>query len=292
MSSPAGTIFRTMKMTSRAENLQSGMVAVVGIPFDANSSFMQGPALAPAKIRKAWNSGSMNRCAESGIDLDAQTNFVDLGDLDIAAETAIIEKIETAIDELLSHNVRIISLGGDHGITYPVVKSCSNRFARLDILHLDAHPDLYDSYEGNRYSNACPFARIMEEKLASRLVQVGIRTLNPHQRKQAQRFGVEIIDMQNLQRVSAIQWDKPLYLSIDLDVLDPAFAPGVSHYEPGGMSTRQVIELIQGLPVPIAGADIVEFNPKRDPQEITAMVAAKILKEVAARMLELPIEAT
>jgi agmatinase len=281
-----------MKTISRFENLQSGMVAVVGIPFDANSSFMQGPALAPARIRKAWNSGSMNLCAESGIDLDTQTNFVDLGDLDIAGASAIIEKIETAIDELLGHNIRIISLGGDHAITYPVLKSCSNRFAKLDILHLDAHPDLYDIYDGNRYSNACPFARIMEEKLASRLVQIGIRTLNPHQRKQAQRFGVEIINMQNLQKASAIHWENPIYLSIDLDVLDPAFAPGVSHYEPGGMSTRQVIELIQGLPVPIAGADIVEFNPKRDPQEITAMVAAKILKEVAARMIELPLELT
>jgi agmatinase len=281
-----------MKMISRLENLQSGMVAVVGIPFDANSSFMQGAALAPAKIRKAWNSGSMNLCAESGIDLDTQTNFVDLGDLDIAAAPAIIEKIETAIDKFLSHNIRIISLGGDHAITYPVLKSCSARFAKLDILHLDAHPDLYDSYDGNRYSNACPFARIMEEKLASRLVQVGIRTLNPHQRKQAQRFGVEIIDMQNLQKANAIQWENPIYLSIDLDVLDPAFAPGVSHYEPGGMSTRQVIELIQRLPVPIAGADIVEFNPRRDPQEITAMVAAKVLKEVAARMLEFPLNLT
>jgi agmatinase len=279
-----------MRVIRRFENLQSGMVAVVGIPFDANSSFMQGPALAPAKIRKAWNSGSMNLCAESGIDLDTQTNFVDLGDLDIAGAPAIVEKIEIAIDKFLSHNIRIISLGGDHAITYPVLKSCSTRFAKLDILHLDAHPDLYDSYNGNRYSNACPFARIMEEKLASRLVQIGIRTLNPHQRKQAQRFGVEIIDMQNLHKASAIQWENPLYLSIDLDVLDPAFAPGVSHYEPGGMSTRQVIELIQGLPVPIAGADIVELNPKRDPQEITAMVAAKILKEIAARMLELPLE--
>jgi agmatinase len=277
-------------MIRHFENLQSGMVAVVGIPFDANSSFMQGPALAPAKIRKAWNSGSMNLCAESGIDLDTQANFVDLGDLDIVGAPAIVEKIETAIDEFLSHNIRIISLGGDHAITYPVLKSCSTRFAKLDILHLDAHPDLYDSYDGNRYSNACPFARIMEEKLASRLVQIGIRTLNPHQRKQAQRFGVEIIDMQNLHKANAIHWENPVYLSIDLDVLDPAFAPGVSHYEPGGMSTRQVIELIQGLPVPIAGADIVEFNPKRDPQEITAMVAVKILKEVAARMLELPID--
>ena len=290
MSGATGTVFRTMKKIRHFENLQSGMVAVVGIPFDANSSFMQGPALAPAQIRKAWNSGSMNLCAESGIDLDTQTNFVDLGDLDLAGAPAIIEKIETSIDEFLRHNVRIIALGGDHAITYPVMKSCSTRFAKLDILHLDAHPDLYDSYDGNRYSNACPFARIMEEKLASRLIQVGIRTLNPHQRKQARRFGVEIIDMQNSHKASTIQWENPIYLSIDLDVLDPAFAPGVSHYEPGGMSTRQVIELIQALPVPIAGADIVEFNPKRDPQEITAMVAAKILKEVAARMIELPVK--
>ena len=292
MSGATGTVFRTMKMINRLENLQSGMVAVVGIPFDAYSSFMQGPALAPAKIRKAWNSGSMNLCAESGIDLETHTNFVDLGDLDIAGAPAISEKIEKNIAELLGHAVRIISLGGDHAITYPVLKSHSTRLAKLDILHLDAHPDLYDSYDGNRYSNACPFARIMEEKLVSRLVQVGIRTLNPHQRKQAQRFGVEIIDMQNLHKAGAIQWENPIYLSIDLDVLDPAFAPGVSHYEPGGMSTRQVIDLIQGLPVPIAGADIVEFNPKRDPQEITAMVAVKILKEVAARMIELPIELT
>jgi arginase len=290
MSGATGTIFRTMKMVNRFESLQSGMVAVVGIPFDAYSSFMQGPALAPAKIRKAWNSGSMNLCAESGIDLEAHTNFVDLGDIDIAAGPAIIEKIAATVDEFLSHGVRIISLGGDHAITYPVLKSYSTRFARLDILHLDAHPDLYDSYDGNRYSNACPFARIMEEKLVSRLVQVGIRTLNPHQRKQAQRFGVEIIDMQNLHKTGAIQWKNPVYLSIDLDVLDPAFAPGVSHYEPGGMSTRQVIDLIQALPVSIAGADIVEFNPIRDPQEITAMVAVKILKEVAARMIELPVD--
>ena len=291
MSGATGTVFRTMKMISRFENLQAGMVAVVGVPFDAYSSFMQGSALAPPKIRKAWNSGSMNLCAESGIDLETQPNFVDLGDLDIAGAPAISEKIEKNIAELLGHAVRIISLGGDHAITYPVLKSHSTRFAKLDILHLDAHPDLYDSYDGNRYSNACPFARIMEEKLVSRLVQVGIRTLNPHQRKQAQRFGVEIIDMQNLHKTDAIQWENPVYLSIDLDVLDPAFAPGVSHYEPGGMSTRQVIDLIQALPVPIAGADIVEFNPKRDPQEITAMVAVKILKEVAARMIELPIDA-
>ncbi len=276
-------------MTDLSEGLKSGMVAVVGIPFDGYSSFMRGPALAPARIRETWSAGACNLCSESGIDLDTHPDFVVLGDIGIGKGSAVIKDIERTLAELLSHDVRIISLGGDHAITYPILKSYAKKFDRLDLLQLDAHPDLYDSYDGNRYSNACPFARIMEEKLASRLVQVGIRTLNPHQKQQAQRFGVEIIHMQNLQQATSIHWENPVYLSIDLDVLDPAFAPGVSHHEPGGMSTRRLIDLIQGLQVPIAGADIVEYNPKRDASEITAMAAVKILKEVASRMLELPI---
>ena len=276
-------------MINFSEGLKSGMVAVVGIPFDAYSSFMQGPALAPARIRDTWNAGACNLCSESGIDLGTHPDFIDLGDITFAGESAALERIERTIAELLSHDVRIISLGGDHAITYPILKSSAKKFERLDLLHLDAHPDLYDTYDGNRYSNACPFARIMEEKLVSRLVQVGIRTLNPHQKHQAHRFGVEIIDMQNLHAAESIHWENPIYLSIDLDVLDPAFAPGVSHHEPGGISTRRLIELIQELQVPIAGADIVEFNPKRDVSEITAMVSVKILKEIASRMLELPI---
>ena len=279
-------------MIRRFDNLKPGMVAVIGIPLDDGSSFMRGAALAPAQIRKAWNSGAVNRCAESGIDLDTQANFIDLGDIDSGGAPDTSIKIQTTIESLLSQSLRIIALGGDHAITYPILKAYSTRFAKLDILHLDAHPDLYDRYDGRRDSHACVFARVMEEKWVSRLVQVGIRTLNPHQGKQAQRFGAEIIDMRNLQKARTIDWKNPVYLSIDLDVLDPAFAPGVSHYEPGGMSTRQLIELVQELPAPIVGADIVEFNPKRDPQEITAMVAVKILKEVAARMLELPLEPT
>ena len=275
-------------MLDSFKSLKSGMVAVIGIPFDANSSYMQGPALAPAQIRKIWNAGAINLCSESGIDLGNHPEFIDLGDLKIENAANAIDKIESTIAELLGCGARLLSLGGDHAITYPILKSYRTRHQQLEILHLDAHPDLYESYEGNRYSHACPFARIMEEKLASRLIQIGIRTLNAHQKKQADRFGVEIVDMQRFHNLQAVKLKGPLYLSIDLDVLDPAFAPGVSHHEPGGMSTRQLIELIQGLQVPLAGADIVEFNPLRDLSDITAMVAVKILKEVAARMLELP----
>jgi agmatinase len=266
------------------------MVAVIGIPFDAFSSFIQGAALAPSQIRKTMNSGASNLCSESGIDLAARPDFIDIGDIQIDGDSDAIENIEASITELLNRDVRPIALGGDHAITYPIIKSFHKRYGRLEIVQLDAHPDLYDTYDGNRFSHACPFARIMEEKLASRLVQIGIRALNPHQQLQAERFGVEIITIPQYDKAARIPLTGPLYLSIDLDVLDPAFAPGVSHHEPGGLTTRQVIELIQQLQAPIVGADIVELNPKRDPSEITAMAAVKILKEVSARMLEWPID--
>jgi arginase len=174
----------------------------------------------------------------------------------------------------------------DHSITYPVVRAVSRTLPRLTILHVDAHPDLYDEFDGDRYSHACPFARIMEERLAVRLVQVGIRTMTRHQRDQAERFGVETIDMRawagGVRPV--IGPDEIVYLSIDVDGIDPAFAPGVSHPEPGGLTVREVLSLVQGLSAPLAGADVVECNPDVDPTSITSYVAAKLVKEIAAAM--------
>ena len=149
---------------------------------------------------------------------------------------------------------------------------------------MDAHPDLYDEFVGRRFSHACPFARIMEEGLASRLVQVGIRVMNGHQHEQVRRFGVETIDMRAWADGIRPQLTGPVYVSIDLDGLDPAFAPGVSHREPGGFSVRDVIGLVHALPGPLAGADIVEFNPSQDRLGLTAPVAGKLVKELAGRM--------
>jgi agmatinase len=263
-------------------------VVIVGIPFDLNSSFMHGPALAPARIREVLHAGAANMCSESGIDLGEEGLFQDHGDIIFDDDTDWIDVIGKKISSLLNADTRVLTLGGDHAITYPIVKAYSKKYRSLNILHLDAHPDLYDHYEGNRFSHACPFARIMEEKLATRLIQVGIRTLNPHQKRQAQRFGVEIVEMRKFSLAEVLGITDPVYLSIDLDVLDPAFAPGVSHHEPGGLSTRQVIEIIQKIKAPIIGADIVEYNPKRDPTEITAMAAVKLFKEIVARMIEQP----
>jgi agmatinase len=274
------------KVGKSGKNLQTATVVLAGIPFDQNSSFMKGAAMAPARIREVLQAGATNLCAETGMDLGTAEAFLDQGDIIIANAPGWIEEIENKIFYFLQNNTRVVSLGGDHAITYPILKAYGRRYKNLNIIQLDAHPDLYDEFDGNRYSHASPFARIMEEKLIQRLVQIGIRTVNAHQRKQIERFGVEVIEMRNFVADKVLRFNDPVYVSIDLDVLDPAFAPGVSHHEPGGMSSRQLIEFLHKLEAPIVGADIVEYNPRRDPSEITAMLAVKLLKEIVARMLE------
>ena len=263
-------------------------VLLVGIPFDLSSTFMRGPARAPARIREVLHAGATNLCAENGIDLSASEALEDRGDIavDNESESDWIRVIEEKVSTLLQTDAPVLTLGGDHAITYPIIKAYAQKYTDLTILQLDAHPDLYEHFKGNRFAHACPFARIMEEKLAGRLIQMGVRTLNPHQKEQAQLFGVEMVEMRHFALDLLPRIDTPVYVSIDLDVLDPAYAPGVSHHEPGGMSTRQVIEIIHRIEAPIVGADIVEYNPRRDPTETTAMVAVKLLKEIASRMIE------
>ena len=167
-------------------------------------------------------------------------------------------------------------------VTNPIVAGLAEIHGPVNILHFDAHPDLYDDFEGDPLSHASPFARIMERGHATRLVQVGIRTLNAHCRQQAERFDVEIVEMRNFAADSVPIPPAPLYVSIDLDALDPAFAPGVSHHEPGGLSVRDILSVIHRIDGPIVGADVVEYNPTRDINGMTAVVAAKFVKELAA----------
>jgi agmatinase len=268
------------------DELQPGEVAVLGIPYDGGASFISGQAQSPSRIRESLYSDSTNLCTESGIDLGTDSRWRDLGDMEISsAETAFME-IEKKVALILSRNARVAALGGDHSITYPILRAYAGKYKDLNVLHLDAHPDLYDELGGNRHSHACPFARIMEEDLAARLVQVGIRTMTTHQREQAEKFGVEVIEMRDWDSLSEIELGESIYLSVDMDVLDPAYAPGVSHHEPGGMTSRDVIRIIQGLKGDIVGADIVEYTPERDVVGMTAMVAAKLAKEIVARMME------
>src|SRR5262249_33335156 len=220
---------------------QKETVSLLGIPFDATSTYLPGAAQAPPRIREALYCDSTNLWTEDGMDLGKPGTFHDAGDLSLPerAEEAF-STIEKTVSSLLDTRRPLIALGGDHSITYPILRGFRPRFADLTVLHFDAHPDLYDNL-GGRLSHACPFARVMEEQLVRRLVQVGIRTINAHQLEQARKFGVEVISMRNMPRLAGLRLEGPLYISFDVDVLDPAFAPGISHYEPGGMTVREVL---------------------------------------------------
>lgn len=268
--------------------INSASVVYLGIPYDDSSSFMKGPAKAPDKIREALYSGSSNLTAENGIDFEKDKILLDLGNIELVGDT--LEKFGNITKNILNvveTEIPLISLGGDHSITFPVVQAFAEKYNRLTIIQLDAHPDLYDELDGNRLSHACQFARIMENNLCRRLIQVGIRGFTKHQREQAKKFDIKSFEMLPGIPVPKLdfQIDGPVYLSLDLDVLDPAFAPGVSHHEPGGMSVRELLNFIHNLDADIVGADIVEFNPDRDKSGITAMVGAKLLKEIASLMI-------
>jgi len=263
--------------------------AILGVPYDASSSFRRGPARAPATIRAALLSPAGNSWTETLVDISDASVLTDAGDIEIDPADPR-GSITNGVERVIVANVHPILLGGDHSITYPIVRAVRKASPPLTIVHVDAHTDLYDEFEGDRFSHACPFARIMEEGLAARLVQIGIRTLTRHQREQADRFGAEIIDMRAWSRGARpdVSSDETVYLSIDLDGLDPAFAPGVSHPEPGGLTVREVLTIIQSLEAPMTAADIVECNPDVDPTGITSQVAAKFLKEIAAAMQTIP----
>jgi arginase len=259
--------------------------ALLGIPFDAQSSYLRGPASAPPLIREAFHCRASNPWAETGKDLGIAGAFSDQGDLPVAEEGSAFARIEKAVAELLDKGHRPVSLGGDHSITYPIVRAFGKRLPGLTVVHFDAHGDLYDEFEGNKYSHACPFARIMEEGCARRLIQLGIRTNNAHQRAQAARFGVEVIEMSDLPAPDRLKLTGPVYISFDVDVLDPAFAPGVSHREPGGMSVREALAHLHAMTGEIVGADLVEYNPRQDVSGLTATVCGKLLKEILGKMI-------
>jgi arginase len=261
-------------------------LAVIGVPFDEKSSFLRGAAGGPAAIRAASTGRARNPFTELGIDLENDTVMVDLGDVDTSGDIdKTFSRIETAVRDILKKKAKPIILGGDHSITYPALKAMAKHYPALDILHFDAHPDLYEDLYGDRYSHACPFARIMEDGLAKGLVQVGIRAATKDQWSKAKRHGVRMIEMKDFRDGLGLSFSRPLYISFDLDALDPAFAPGVSHHEAGGLSTRQVLEIIHALKARIVGLDVVELNAARDVSGITAAAAVKIIKEVAGRMV-------
>jgi agmatinase len=264
---------------------ESKAVALLGLPWDRHSSTGPGAGLGPAAIRRALADEGGNPMSASGLDLGRHELLADMGDVNLSDLSRDDQAITEAVAGLLARGHRVLSLGGDHAVSFPILRAYAEAHPGLSIVHIDAHPDLYDDFEGDPLSHASPFARIMEAGLAQGLVQIGIRASNPHLDDQARRFAVKMFGAEEVQGAIAALPKGPVYLSIDLDGLDPAFAPGVKHYEPGGLTSRELLAVIAAVPGPIVGADIVELCPERDHMDMTAKVAAKLVKEVAARMI-------
>lgn len=262
--------------------------AILGIPFDEKSCYLKGVSKGPEAIRAASTGEAINPWTESGVNLEEETTIVDLGDLDVSGSFwDVFARAEDQVRKILEKDAVPIILGGDHSLTYPIIKAFASKYVPLDILHFDAHPDLYDELYGDRYSHGCPFARIIEEGMVANLVQVGIRAATGEHRDLALKKGVRMIEMKDISDAMSLDFVNPLYISFDVDALDPAFAPGVSHHEAGGLSTRQVLNMLHELKGTIIGMDMVEVNPERDPTGITASAAVKIVMEVIGKIVAL-----
>lgn len=263
-------------------------IGFIGIPFDESSSYKKGAAKAPDRIREALYCECGNLTTENQIDLSKERSLIDFGNLrltnDIIESNEIIEK---NIYEIINNEISLISLGGDHSITYPILKAFSRMYENITIIQFDAHPDLYNDYKGNIYSHASTFTRILENNFCKNLTQIGIRANTEEQIINAKKFKVETITMTDIDDLLNYQLysEGVVYLSIDIDCLDPAFAPGVSHPEPGGFSTRLLLDIIGRIESRIIGADIVEYNPDNDINNLTAKVCSKILKEIAGKII-------
>ena len=255
---------------------------ILGIPYDAMSSNRRGAAGGPKAIRAASSSRSLNPCTEEGASLCEITRLVDRGDLELSENPEeMTEAVGKAVNEILSEGATPILLGGDHSVTAPAVSALSQTRGKIDVLYIDAHPDLYEEYDGTPYSHASTGYQIATGVDFGRFVQVGVRMPAKGHLEKAKELGIQAITAYHLVTPEELRFENPLYLSVDMDCLDPAFAPGVGNPVPGGLSTRELLDVLKSISGQIAAADIVEFVPQYDVSEITGTAAARLVLEIA-----------
>jgi len=275
------------------------VLVVIGLPWDATSSYRRGAAGGPDAIRRATSGRLYNQFTEQGLDLAAYWRVCDHGNVKETRDISNLKKSLASAMSLHHHdNYSTLFLGGDHFVTYPsfslTAKKCK---CRLSLLYFDAHPDLYESYEGSRYSHATVVSRILDNRNLSsgNVCYVGIRASTSEQNERIRTLGLTAYTTEDVYRrgcdaiassIRSMLLDQPVYLSFDLDCLDPAFAPSVGNPQPGGLSTRQMLEILQGLEgLEIVAADIVECSPRFDSNaRTTAFTSAILIKELMGIM--------
>lgn len=257
-----------------AEGEERAAIILLGCPLDATSSFRPGTRFGPESIRRAsWTLETYSPYFRGDLE---DTRFHDAGNLELRMGDLpySLELIENAASNVLEKDKKLLVLGGEHLVTYPIMKAVKKRFGDVQVVHFDAHCDLRDEYEGQRLSHATVMKRVMELGI-TRILHVGIRSGTRQELE-----GLLLVDSP-ASLAARLQKDLPVYLSFDMDVFDPSLAAGVTTPEPGGLMFKEVMEyLFACRGVNVVGADIVELAPDYDATFVSSVCASKTAREI------------
>ena len=290
----------TFARLPRLDEVSDLDVAVVGVPFDAGVSYRPGARFGPAHVRE---SSRLLRPYNPAADVEpfAAQQVADAGDLAVNPFdlSTAIKQVHAGARDLLERSGRLLTIGGDHTIALPLLRAVTDKHGGpVAVVHFDAHLDTWDTYFGAEYTHGTPFRRASEEGLIDREASMHIGTRGPLYSTQDlgddADLGFQIVpsvEMDDLgargvvERIRARVGDRPVYVSVDIDVLDPAFAPGTGTPEAGGFTSRELLAVLRGLAdVDLVGADVVEVSPVYDHAEITGIAASHVLYELLSAM--------
>ena len=289
----------TFARLPRIDEVSDVDVAVVGVPFDSGVSYRPGARFGPAHVRA---SSRLLRPYNPAADVEpfATQQVVDAGDLAVNPFDieAAIGEVEDGARSLLERAGRLVTIGGDHTIALPLLRAMAAKHGPVAVVHFDAHLDTWDSYFGAAYTHGTPFRRASEENLLDRSACLHVGTRGPlygtSDLAEDTRLGFQVVgsvEMDDLgvrgaiERIRERVGQRPVYVSVDIDVLDPAFAPGTGTPEAGGLSSRELLAILRGFAdLDLVGADVVEVAPAYDHAEITGIAAAHVIYEVISAL--------
>ncbi len=285
----------TFARLPRIEDVPRADIAVVGIPFDSGVSYRPGTRFGPSHVRE---SSRLLRPYNPAQDVSpfAVAQVVDAGDIPVNPFniTEAVDEVERAAKALGEQAQRIVTIGGDHTVALPLLRAVAAKHGPVAVLHFDAHLDTWDTYFGAPITHGTPFRRASEEGLIDLTASCHVGTRGPLYSKQDleddARLGFSIVSSEyieehgveaGIERILQRVGDKPLYVSIDIDVLDPAHAPGTGTPEAGGLTSRELLRILRALTEKnIVGADVVEVSPAYDHAQMTGIAASHVVYEL------------
>ena len=263
-------------------SFEESKIVILGCPYDGSASFRSGARFGPSEIRKAsWGIETYSPYFQKDLN---QFSIHDMGDLELpqGEKKGSLDLIREAIRRILSKKKFPILLGGDHLITLPIVEEVLKVYPSLHLLQIDAHADLREDYLGDTLSHSTVMKRVVDRLGKGRLFQIGIHSGIEEEFRLARRMKSMVsLDQDPLRSMVKRLRNKPVYLSLDLDVIDPSLLPGVGTPEPGGLTFLRFLSLLKEIqPLRVIGFDMVELTPDYDPTRISSITASVILREM------------